>query len=200
MEADMKECYKCKQTKDLADFYKANYKSHLDGYDYYCKYCRVGSAIKTHRGNKKQCSIDDCERVHYAHTYCRMHYARFRRHGTTEAKNKPIGDDNIYYFAGKPYSKREYVLKYNYNMEISEYETRAADGCEICGDKPERSLHVDHDHKCCNAPKSCGNCVRGIICNRCNKAVDKYETNKMRADYPYIERIKEYVNGYKRSS
>jgi len=68
------------------------------------------------------------------------------------------------------------------------------------GDKPEASLHVDHDHNCCNGVKSCGKCVRGIICNRCNKAVDKYETGLMRADYPDMERVKEYVNGYKRSS
>jgi hypothetical protein len=129
-----------------------------------------------------------------------MHYGRFLRTGQTERSNKPIGEDNIYYYQGKPLIRKAYMLKYKYNIEISEYETRSANGCELCGDKPEASLHVDHDHKCCNGVKSCGACVRGIICNRCNKAVDKYETGLMRADYPDMERIKEYVNGYKRSS
>lgn len=194
MEAIMKECIKCKQSKSLADFYQ-------QGADYYCKYCRNAQSIKSHRGgNKKPCAVDGCERSHYALTYCRMHYGRFLRTGQTERSNKPIGEDNIYYYQGKPLIRKAYMLKYKYNMEISEYETRAANGCELCGDKPEASLHVDHDHNCCNGSKSCGTCVRGIICNRCNKAVDKYETGLMRADYPDMERVKEYVNGYKRSS
>ena len=197
MEAEMKECIKCKQSKPLADFYKAKYKWELDGHDYYCKYCRVGTAIKSHRGgNKKSCSMDGCDRVHYAKTYCRMHYARNVRVGTPKGKYKTVGDDGIYYYNGRPYVRKEYVIKYNYNMEISEYETRAANGCELCGDKPERSLHVDHDHKCCDGPISCGKCVRGIVCNKCNKAIDKYETGKMRADYPHMERVKQYVESY----
>ena len=197
MEAIMKECKKCKQSKDLADFYKANYQYEKDGHDYYCKYCRTGTAIKSHRGgNKKPCSVEDCNRSHYALSYCRMHYARFKRRGTTEVKNQSIGEDNIYYFKGKPFFRKEYVLKYVYNMEISEYETRAANGCELCGDKPERSLHVDHDHKCCNGPRSCGECVRGIVCNKCNKAIDKYETGLMRADYPDLDKVKKYVEAY----
>lgn len=199
MEAEMKECTKCKQTKPLAEFYKASqYTWEKDGHDYYCKYCRVGTAIKSQRHGKKQCSLEDCSRPHYALNYCRMHYARLQRTGSTEAKNNVVKD--IYYYDGKPYSTKAYHLKYNYGMEISEYETRAANGCEICGDKPERNLHVDHDHKCCDGPISCGKCVRGIICNKCNKCVDKYETGKMRADYPDLERIKEYVNGYQRKA
>lgn len=31
-----------------------------------------------------------------------------------------------------------------------------------------KRLAVDHDHTCCSGPKSCGRCVRGLICGPCN--------------------------------
>jgi hypothetical protein len=62
----------------------------------------------------------------------------------------------------------------------------------LCGRTDVSSLwHVDHDHSCCpERKKSCGSCVRGIICSTCNTglgfAKDNPET--LRAWIEYLEK------------
>lgn len=194
-----KECSKCKVTKDISDFHKANY-SWAGPYDYYCKFCRVGTALKSHHNNKKRCSLVGCEKPNYAKTYCRTHYSRWIRNGTTEIKNKVVASDGSYFSNGiQRYTKAKNILIY-YKMDLSEYNERVANGCEICGNKPERSLHIDHDHKCCDSVKTCGACVRGIVCNGCNKAIDKYERGQLRSDNPKREKVEEYLRKYTRQN
>ena len=66
-------------------------------------------------------------------------------------------------------------------------------GCEICGTnvvEPVRIssaaigplLVVDHDHGCCPFTRSCGRCVRGLICVNCNSAEGMLGGDPSKAD------------------
>ena len=60
-------------------------------------------------------------------------------------------------------SARRSRLKRKYGVPV-EYVDNAT--CSICGALPP--LVVDHDHSCCPGEETCGRCVRGPLCQRCN--------------------------------
>jgi len=51
--------------------------------------------------------------------------------------------------------------------------------CAVCGGVAgagQRAMDIDHDHTCCPGRRSCGECVRGLICSSCNfRALGWYE-------------------------
>lgn len=62
-----------------------------------------------------------------------------------------------------------------YGITQQQYDAAMDAGCAICGAR-DRKLHVDHDHSCCpqhggHGPKTCGECVRGLICGPCNRGL-----------------------------
>jgi hypothetical protein len=66
-------------------------------------------------------------------------------------------------------------------------------GCAICGTTVpggRGNWHVDHDHKCCPTSSTCGRCVRGLLCSRCNQALGLFadDAERLRAAIAYLER------------
>lgn len=56
-----------------------------------------------------------------------------------------------------------------WGMKVAEYREFISGGCEACGSF-ER-LCIDHDHDCCpDYSKTCGKCIRGVLCFSCNVA------------------------------
>ena len=188
-------CKGCMETKPLSEFHKL--KAKKDGLDYYCKECRHIAFLKSSQQRTRVCSEKQCDKTHYAKGYCRVHYSRVQRNGSPESKYRDYYSPDITYANGTNADKAlKYRLKFNYGMTIEEFRKRTENGCELCGHKTDRNLHVDHDHSCCDSVKTCGVCVRGILCPSCNTAVQKYEDGKLFKHYPKYNMIEQYVKQY----
>lgn len=58
---------------------------------------------------------------------------------------------------------------------LSEQDGRCYLCCEpLILDGPRHLVHIDHDHSCCRGAKSCGDCIRGLACNKCNQGVGQF--------------------------
>lgn len=84
----------------------------------------------------------------------------------------------------------------NYRIREPEYEEmlqRQGGVCAICLRPPGvKPLSVDHDHSCCKGKNSCGKCIRGLLCGRCNSAIGYLDdsTDALRRALAYIEERK----------
>lgn len=69
---------------------------------------------------------------------------------------------------------RNATLKHTYNIDNIKYnEMLKAQGekcysCDRHQSEFEEVFQVDHNHSCCPGSKSCGKCIRGLLCGSCN--------------------------------
>lgn len=50
--------------------------------------------------------------------------------------------------------------------------------CKIHIDEEGKSFSIDHDHSCCSGKASCGKCVRGLLCTKCNTGLGMFRDNE----------------------
>src|SRR5690606_40566648 len=81
-----------------------------------------------------------------------------------------------------------------YGVTADAYSERLAaqgGGCAICGgSNPDgRALFVDHDHACCPGERTCGKCVRGLLCNSCNHGIGLFadSADRLMSAAKYLE-------------
>jgi hypothetical protein len=97
-------------------------------------------------------------------------------------------------------SVRATKLKQHYGITVERYEamlTEQNHKCLLCGmlfgEDWKILPRVDHDHACCSGVKSCGKCVRGLLCAVCNAmlgfALDNTET--LSNAIQYLNKFKE---------
>jgi len=81
-------------------------------------------------------------------------------------------------------------IKFQYKINFDEYKNLVKDGCSVCGS--HENLSVDHDHRCCPSYRNtCGNCIRGVLCRKCNIAegILGSDPSRIRALADYVSRF-----------
>lgn len=147
---------------------------------------------------KKELSIDKFNERAPGYLYrqcqkCRTAAAKLRFKDHPESKLKAQKRSKEWYLANKDRIKeinsknkkyrasrdRWYRIKNTYSISEETYSKileSQNNSCAICKSK-NKKFYIDHDHKCCPTEISCGRCIRGIICQKCNMFmhyVDEY--------------------------
>jgi hypothetical protein len=103
------------------------------------------------------------------------------------------------YAAKNPEAAKDSRLKRYYNLSLEQfYEMlRTQKGlCVLCKAPvgvSKGDCAVDHNHECCPGEKSCGTCVRSILCNRCNLGL-----GSLRDSPEVLRRAADYVESHQR--
>ncbi|HKY58350.1 MAG TPA: endonuclease VII domain-containing protein [Aeromicrobium sp.] len=132
--------------------------------------------------------IDDVERRERQAERSRRSYARNRDRilaakRTPEGRAKANAQAREYHARNRERlnaQRRARHIESRYGLTEEAFEAMlAAQGgaCAICHmSDPPRGWHIDHDHACCATPaRSCGQCVRGILCGPCNKGLGTFQ-------------------------
>lgn len=99
--------------------------------------------------------------------------------------------------------RRSYLLKNRYGMAEADYEAMLrgqGGGCAICGGTAPGGrggvFSVDHDHACCPGKTSCGRCIRGLLCSRCNTAIGSLgdDPNRLIAAAAYLIQYRDVLS------
>jgi hypothetical protein len=142
----MKTCNQCGQTKDVSLFKEGGKKPT-------CKSC---DAV---RAKKYRETHNDVVNQRKRWKYQADPIAREKRNDKTRAWRERIGKEAV----------RDGGERSRYGVTRKEL----GSACAICGTTDH--LCIDHDHACCPGARSCGKCVRDVLCVSCNTFVGKIE-------------------------
>lgn len=143
-----KRCPKCDETKASADF--GGNVSREDGLSYACKSCTRDQANARYGADpvRREANRARLAKIYNEEPERYLNYRYRNLYGIT-------------------------LERYNALLESQ------GGGCAICGNVPAagaQRLAVDHDHRCCpSRKKSCGECVRGLLCGRCNRGLGYFD-------------------------
>jgi hypothetical protein len=89
---------------------------------------------------------------------------------------------------------RAKVRKYRYGITEAEYnrllneQDYSCAVCHVAFGTGAAKVNVDHDHNCCPGTRSCGKCLRGLLCSHCITLSSLVETR-----FSYMEEMFVYL-------
>lgn len=119
----------------------------------------------------------------------------YRKRRIKEPGYKERLDENKRRFIeNNPAAPRAYSLCFYHGISIEKFNNflKEQNGvCSICKEPSEqgKTFHVDHDHKCCPGRASCGKCIRGLLCESCNRGLGQFKDSieRLKSAILYIE-------------
>lgn len=149
-----------------------------------------GNSVESARIKRCQdCGEDDAERF-YSSDKSRCIVCRKKRDRRRYRDLVSSDPEGVKEFHRNQWRQIRYNITFKQYQEILESQGHV---CAICG-KTEREngrrLAVDHDEKCCKGrSRSCGRCIRGLLCTDCNTSIGKFHDDPviLRKAADYIE-------------
>lgn len=156
-----------------------------------------------------QSECESCDQPHKPDSaYCEWHYGELRRQVESILQaRKPqrlvvgggrvreaVPGERLWAHSPNVGGVKESSNRYwRYSLTVDQF-NRIRDWqqnkCAICNVSGNvKKLHIDHDHACCNGSKSCGACVRGLLCSKCNVRLSAIE------DAEYLKSAQGYLLG-----
>lgn len=155
-----------------------------------------------------------CQRAYYQKNKTRIQSRKTENRRLNREETNAI--NRAYYHANRNKIRARYNIQYSeslyiqqkaadrsrqrhYNVTPEEYQRKLENQdyrCLICkrhANELGKPLGVDHDHGCCpQSSRSCGKCVRGLLCFNCNTGLGSLQDNPefLRIAANYIESYK----------
>jgi hypothetical protein len=152
---------------------------------------RCGSAKSIEEFPKRNAKTPH-SRQNWCRACCNEYYRAYR--------NDPVRREEILKksraaWASDTDRNRNRRLQHHYGITLAQYNEMLEEQqgqCAICrgANADARALVVDHDHACCAGHRSCGACVRGLLCHHCNVvlAMAKDDPSTLRAAVRYLHK------------
>lgn len=147
-----------------------------------CRACGESLLLDAFRPGRRQCKKCENKRDYQATRADPERYEKKKAQVRDYCRRNPKPYD--------PVKERKSTIRRK-GISVDDYERMVdeQDGkCAICGSCVE-VLFIDHDHECCPGERACGNCVRGLLCNRCDLALSHFgeDVSVMRRAVEYME-------------
>ncbi len=169
-------CTECRSEKDDSKFYK-HPSIKPDGVRKRCNDCVQSYRRRSHKENPQ--------------------IKRNQANGWSMKNREKINENARLVRKNNKQRFKSYALKQSFGIDINEFNRMLElqnHVCAICN-LPEtnhqkgiiKALSVDHNRKCCPGNKSCGKCIRGLLCWHCNSGIGKLKDSsqllRKAADY-----------------